>query len=31
VLDVDSEVLAHFDETDAQYLGQIIKLIKFNG
>jgi L-methionine (R)-S-oxide reductase len=30
VLDVDSELLAHFDETDAQYLGQIIKLINFN-
>jgi len=30
VLDVDSELLAHFDETDAQYLEQIIKLINFN-
>src|SRR6201985_2666402 len=29
VLDVDSEALAHFDETDALYLEQIIKLIKF--
>jgi L-methionine (R)-S-oxide reductase len=28
VLDVDSEYLAHFDETDAQYLEQIVKLIK---
>jgi len=28
VLDVDSEYLAHFDETDAQYLQQIIGLIK---
>ena len=30
VFDVDSELLAHFDETDAQYLEQIIKLINFN-
>jgi len=30
VLDVDSELLAHFDEVDAQYLEQIIKLINFN-
>lgn len=30
VFDVDSELLAHFDETDAQYLAQIIKLINFN-
>lgn len=30
VLDVDSELLAHFDETDAQYLAQIIKLVNFN-
>lgn len=29
VLDVDSEHLDCFDETDAQYLEQIIKLIKF--
>ncbi|OOQ62095.1 GAF domain-containing protein [Mucilaginibacter pedocola] len=29
VLDVDSSELAEFDETDAQYLGDIIKLIKF--
>jgi L-methionine (R)-S-oxide reductase len=31
VFDVDSELLANFDETDAQYLDQIIKLINFNG
>jgi L-methionine (R)-S-oxide reductase len=31
VLDVDSEALAHFDETDAQYLRQIIDFINFNG
>jgi L-methionine (R)-S-oxide reductase len=30
VLDVDSEALAHFDEIDAEYLEQIIKLINFN-
>ena len=30
VFDVDSELLAHFDEVDAQYLEQIIKLINFN-
>lgn len=30
VLDVDSEHLAHFDETDAQYLEQIVGLINFN-
>lgn len=30
VLDVDSEHLAQFDETDAQYLEQIIGLINFN-
>jgi L-methionine (R)-S-oxide reductase len=29
VLDVDSSELAEFDETDAQYLAKIIKLIKF--
>jgi L-methionine (R)-S-oxide reductase len=29
VLDVDSEQLDQFDETDAEYLAQIIKLIKF--
>lgn len=29
VLDADSEHLDHFDETDAQYLGQIVKLIRF--
>ena len=27
VLDVDSEYLAHFDEVDAKYLDQIIKLL----
>jgi L-methionine (R)-S-oxide reductase len=30
VLDVDSESLAHFDETDARYLEQIVKLAKIN-
>jgi len=29
VLDVDSEHLAYFDETDVLYLKQIIKLVKF--
>jgi L-methionine (R)-S-oxide reductase len=29
VLDVDSELLAHFDETDAIFLQQIINLVKF--
>jgi L-methionine (R)-S-oxide reductase len=29
VLDVDSEQLAYFDETDAQFLQQIVKLVKF--
>ena len=29
VLDVDSEDLDRFDETDARYLEQIVKLIKF--
>ncbi|QEM10323.1 GAF domain-containing protein [Mucilaginibacter rubeus] len=29
VLDVDSELLDQFNETDAQYLGQIVKLINF--
>jgi len=29
VFDVDSEHLAHFDETDAQFLQQIVKLVKF--
>lgn len=29
VLDVDSEELAQFDDTDAQYLGQIVQLINF--
>lgn len=29
VLDVDSEHFAYFDETDALYLQQIIKLVKF--
>ena len=28
VLDVDSEFAAHFDEVDAEYLSEIIKLIK---
>jgi len=30
VLDVDSEHLDHFDETDKQYLEQLISLIKLN-
>lgn len=30
VLDVDSENLAQFDETDAHYLEQVIRLINFN-
>jgi len=30
VLDVDSELLDQFDETDAKFLEQIVKLIKFN-
>ncbi|TSD66690.1 GAF domain-containing protein [Inquilinus sp. KBS0705] len=30
VLDVDSADLNEFDETDAQYLAQIVKLIDFN-
>lgn len=30
VLDVDSEHLAHFDETDAQYLEKIVKML-FHG
>lgn len=30
VLDVDSEELDTFDEVDAQYLQQVIQLIKFN-
>ena len=29
VLDVDSELLDQFDETDAQYLEQIVKLLNF--
>ena len=29
VLDVDSEALDHFDETDARYLEQIINLVTF--
>jgi GAF domain-containing protein len=29
VLDVDSEELAKFDDTDAEYLQQVIKLINF--
>jgi len=29
VLDVDSEELGQFDETDAQYLAQVIQLISF--
>ena len=29
VLDVDSSELAEFDGTDAQYLAEIVKLIKF--
>jgi len=28
VLDIDSEHLNHFDETDAQYLNEIVKLIE---
>ena len=31
VLDVDSEKLDQFDETDAKYLEQIVKLVAFNG
>jgi L-methionine (R)-S-oxide reductase len=30
VLDVDSEHLAHFDDTDSLYLQQIVNLVKFN-
>ena len=30
VLDVDSEHLSYFDETDAKYLEQVVALIKFN-
>jgi L-methionine (R)-S-oxide reductase len=30
VLDVDSEDLAKFDEIDAEYLEQIVKLVNFN-
>src|ERR1700744_5266912 len=30
VLDVDSEYFAHFDETDKQYLEQLISLIHFD-
>ncbi len=30
VLDVDSTELNHFDETDAQYLEQIVQLIDFS-
>ena len=30
VLDVDSELLDQFDNTDAQYLEQIVKLVNFN-
>jgi GAF domain-containing protein len=30
VLDVDSELLDHFDSTDAAYLEQIVTLVKFN-
>jgi GAF domain-containing protein len=29
VLDVDSEELDQFDQTDAQYLEQIVKLLRF--
>lgn len=29
VLDVDSEDLDQFNQTDAQYLGQLVKLLKF--
>jgi GAF domain-containing protein len=28
-LDVDSELLDQFDETDAQFLTQVVKLVKF--
>ena len=28
ILDVDSEELNHFDETDAEYLGKILQLLK---
>ena len=31
VLDVDSEQLDQFDNTDAKYLEQIVKLLNFNG
>ena len=31
VLDVDSEQLDHFDDTDAKYLEQVVGLINFNG
>jgi GAF domain-containing protein len=31
VLDVDSEALDQFDETDALFLEQIVKLLNFNG
>jgi L-methionine (R)-S-oxide reductase len=31
VLDVDSEALDQFDETDSLYLEQIVKLLNFNG
>ena len=31
VLDVDSEALAQFDNVDARYLEQIVKLVNFNG
>lgn len=30
ILDVDSEYLNHFDETDAKYLEQIVKLLAFD-
>src|SRR5476651_4849 len=30
VLDVDSEDLAKFDETDAEYLKKVVKLLNFN-
>ena len=30
VLDADSEYAAHFDDTDALYLGEIVNLISFN-
>jgi L-methionine (R)-S-oxide reductase len=30
VLDVDSEALNQFDDTDAEYLEQIVKLVNFN-